>query len=63
MCSYIKGDISRQAAIDLIKQNTRRYAKRQLTWFRSEPETHWIDMQIHNSASAAEVIAASLVKQ
>lgn len=30
-------------AVELIKQNTRRYAKRQLTWFRRHPEAIWID--------------------
>lgn len=29
--------------IDKIKQETRRYAKRQLTWFRKNKETVWID--------------------
>lgn len=31
--------------IEKIKQETRRYAKRQLTWFRSNKETIWIDAQ------------------
>ncbi len=30
-------------AIDEIKRESRRYAKRQLTWFRSDPELHWLD--------------------
>lgn len=33
--SYFNAEISRDRAIELIKQNTRRYAKRQLTWFRN----------------------------
>ena len=36
---YLDGDISLEEAISLIKQNTRRYAKRQLTWFRKD--SHW----------------------
>ena len=35
---YLDGRISLDEAIDKIKQNTRRYAKRQLTWFRRNPE-------------------------
>lgn len=35
--------ISQTEAIRLIKQETRRYAKRQLTWFRKEPLARWID--------------------
>lgn len=41
--SYLNNEISLKEAIELIKQNTRRYAKRQLTWFRRNEHTHWID--------------------
>ena len=34
---YFDGEISLDSAIDLIKQHTRNYAKRQLTWFRKNP--------------------------
>lgn len=34
-----------KTAIDLIKQNTRRFAKRQLTWFRKDTEIKWFDPQ------------------
>lgn len=37
--AYFDGDISLEEAINLIKQNSRRYAKRQETWFRKSP--HW----------------------
>jgi tRNA dimethylallyltransferase len=37
--NYFDGTISREEAIDKIKQHTRNYAKRQTTWFRKE--THW----------------------
>jgi tRNA dimethylallyltransferase len=33
LLSYIEGQISRDEAVSSIKQNTRRYAKRQVTWF------------------------------
>jgi tRNA dimethylallyltransferase len=39
--SYFNGDITFEEAIRLIKRNTRRYAKRQLTWFARDPEIHW----------------------
>ncbi|PWH86067.1 tRNA (adenosine(37)-N6)-dimethylallyltransferase MiaA [Brumimicrobium oceani] len=39
---YLDGEISKERAIALIQQNTRRYAKRQLTWFRKEDSAHWI---------------------
>ena len=38
----LRGEISREEAIALIKQATRRYAKRQLTWFRRHEEALWL---------------------
>ena len=38
---YIDGDISLDEAIDLIKLNTRKYSKRQMTWFRRNKEILW----------------------
>lgn len=43
MFEYFDGNISMQQAIDFIKQNTRRYAKRQMTWFKRQAETAWFD--------------------
>jgi len=37
--SYFDGEIDLESAVSEIKKNTRRYAKRQLTWFRRDPET------------------------
>jgi|SRR5690554_1305772 len=39
---YIDFNISLERAVELIKQNTRRYAKRQMTWFRKEERAHWL---------------------
>lgn len=41
MFDYFDGTISREEAIDLIKRNSRRYAKRQLTWFRRDEHIEW----------------------
>ncbi len=38
---YFDGKISLENAIELIKQNTRRFAKRQLTWFRKDKDLNW----------------------
>jgi tRNA dimethylallyltransferase len=59
---YFDGEISFQFAIEEIKKNTRRFAKRQLTWFKRNKEIKWFDYltnrneissyikeQIHNS--------------
>lgn len=39
---HIEGRLSLNAAIDSIQQATRRYAKRQITWFRKEHGVHWL---------------------
>ncbi len=41
--AYFDGEISLEFAISEIKKNTRRFAKRQLTWFRKEKEIIWFD--------------------
>lgn len=41
--SHFDGDISREKAIELIKRNSRRYARKQLTWFRKDPEMNWFE--------------------
>jgi tRNA dimethylallyltransferase len=38
---YLDGSITKEEAITLIKQHTRQYAKRQLTWFRKDTGYHW----------------------
>lgn len=41
--AYLKGNMTKEEMIDTLKQETRRYAKRQLTWFRKNKEIKWID--------------------
>ena len=38
----VRGELTRSEALELIKRETRRYAKRQLTWLRGRPDIHWI---------------------
>jgi len=40
---HLEGKTSLDEAIERIKVNTRRYAKRQMTWFRKDPSVRWID--------------------
>lgn len=40
---FLEGQLSLEAAIEEIKKNTRRYAKRQLTWFRKNRDISWFD--------------------
>ena len=43
--AYLNGIITLEESIDLIKKNTRHFAKRQLTWFRKEEDVIWVDKQ------------------
>ena len=38
---YLEGQYDQEEAIRLLRRNSRRYAKRQLTWFRKDPEVKW----------------------
>jgi len=42
---YLDGIISLERAIELIKRNTRHYAKRQLTWFKKDKRIHWFELE------------------
>lgn len=42
--AYLDGEISLKEAREEIKKNTRHLAKRQLTWFKRDPEIRWIDL-------------------
>ena len=44
LLSYLDGECDLEDAIQLVKRNTRRYAKRQLTWFRKDRRINWIDL-------------------
>ena len=44
MVRCIQGQISRDEAVSQIKKETKRFAKRQLTWFRHDPELIWIKL-------------------
>ncbi|WP_124727479.1 tRNA (adenosine(37)-N6)-dimethylallyltransferase MiaA [Staphylospora marina] len=47
--SFLEGEISREEAVRLIKKGTRKYAKRQLSWFRRLSEIHWFDAEDNRS--------------
>ncbi len=45
---YLDGKVSLEEAVDEIKQNTRHYAKRQMTWFKKETSIEWMDASDKN---------------
>jgi tRNA dimethylallyltransferase len=50
---YLNGKCTLEKAVDLIKQNSRNYAKRQVTWFKKDEQMQWM---------SAEEILAEVVK-
>jgi tRNA dimethylallyltransferase len=58
MLGYIKGETSLEEAISTLKTATRRYAKRQMTWFSSKSYVRWIDADIDEKIRPFEDILA-----
>jgi tRNA dimethylallyltransferase len=57
--AYLRGDIPLDRMIELMKQNTRRFAKRQLTWFRPDDRIRWREVAEETDIrSIAEKVAA-----
>lgn len=44
MFRYLDGEWTLEAAADMVRQNSRHYAKRQLTWFNADPEMRWVNL-------------------
>jgi tRNA dimethylallyltransferase len=55
IAGHLAGEYPLEEAVRLIKRNTKRYAKRQFTWFRKEPGINWVD--ITGVAGAGEIAA------
>ena len=51
---FLRGEITEGEMVRMLKQNTRRYAKRQLTWFRRYPEARWVDLSFSDFDSVHE---------
>jgi tRNA dimethylallyltransferase len=54
---YLRGELSPESAIAAAQQAHRNYAKRQLTWFRREPNVHWLAGSGDDPAIQAQAIA------
>jgi len=55
---HLAGGLSLEEAKEVTRRRTRQLAKRQLTWFRSLPDIHWVDVAPDQSAAdvAAQVL-------
>jgi tRNA dimethylallyltransferase len=61
--AVLDGTLTKEAAIAAAQQGHRNYAKRQLTWFRREPDVHWIEAfgdEPDTAAHATELVASAL---
>ena len=54
LTGYFEGKSSLKEAMSAIRQKSRNYAKRQLTWFRADDRIHWI---VYNTVEASSVVA------
>ncbi|HIE25813.1 TPA: tRNA (adenosine(37)-N6)-dimethylallyltransferase MiaA [Candidatus Poribacteria bacterium] len=60
LIDYLDGKYDWDTAVNLLKRNTRRYAKRQLTWFRNDPRIKWINLSDIDFNTAVQVVHSSL---
>jgi len=59
--AYLEGRLTLEEVVRLIKRNTRRLAKRQLTFFKRLPDVRWIDVTGKTTAEVAEEIVRQIV--
>ena len=62
MFQYLDGAISLDTAIEEIKKNTRRFAKRQLTWYRKDTEIQWFDYKENPQQIIAYIVKKTSTK-
>lgn len=55
---YLDGEWALDFAIQKIKQNTRIYSRKQMTWFKRDPKINWIDLSSTDEKTALEQIIA-----
>lgn len=61
LLNYFYGECTLEEAVAAIKQETRRFAKRQITWFKRDQRIHWLDVTaFKDTASLAEQIVSTI---
>ncbi len=63
LIAYFQGECSLERAVDKIKQHTRNYAKRQLTWHRKDPAIIWLEVEGQSPQTLASQIVKHLEEQ
>jgi tRNA dimethylallyltransferase len=59
---YLDGRITLKTAKELIKKNTRNFAKRQLSWFRNDERIEWVDIGKEKPKETAEILCKKFMK-
>lgn len=59
---YLDNRCTIEETVDIIKQSSRRYAKRQLTWFRRDDNIHWIEIDKYDSMDKAVEIITGYIE-
>ncbi|MFQ6040294.1 MAG: tRNA (adenosine(37)-N6)-dimethylallyltransferase MiaA [Candidatus Poribacteria bacterium] len=62
LTDYLEGESDWDTAVDLLKRNTRRYAKRQLTWFRNDPRIKWLNLSELDFNAAVQIVVEASSK-
>ena len=63
LAMYLNKEIDKDEAIRLIRRNTRRYAKRQFTWFKKEEDIIWVDVTgIFDSTGVFHSVRGALLR-
>lgn len=54
---YFDGKLTKDEAVEQLKRNSRRYAKRQLTWFKNKLDMNWFDLSADQTKKKEEIMA------
>lgn len=60
---YIDGECTLEEAVDTLKQSTRHFAKRQITWFKHQNEAIWLDVLKHEDINELTNEVINIIKQ
>lgn len=63
MLPYLKGEKTLDECTEHLKQATRNYAKRQMTWFRKNPDMNWLFLEDYDSKEALHEAGAKLMEK
>jgi tRNA dimethylallyltransferase len=63
LVEHLEGKASLEEAINLVKRRTRKYARRQLIWFRADPRIHWIDVTNLSVEEVVQKVKTELEKE